>query len=31
VASGMVTLRQDGLRKVKQGITSVEEIMRVIV
>jgi type IV pilus assembly protein PilB len=31
VAAGMVTLRQDGLRKVKQGITSVEEIMRVIV
>lgn len=31
VAEGMVTLRQDGLRKVKQGITSVEEIMRVIV
>jgi type IV pilus assembly protein PilB len=31
VVSGMVTLRQDGLRKVKQGITSVEEIMRVIV
>jgi type IV pilus assembly protein PilB len=31
VVSDMVTLRQDGLRKVKQGITSVEEIMRVIV
>ncbi len=31
VAAGMTTLRQDGLRKVKQGITSVEEIMRVIV
>jgi type IV pilus assembly protein PilB len=31
VASGMITLRQDGLRKVKQGVTSVEEIMRVIV
>ncbi|MGI6078972.1 MAG: GspE/PulE family protein [Fastidiosipilaceae bacterium] len=31
VAAGMVTLRQDGLRKVKEGITSVEETMRVIV
>ena len=31
VSMGMVTLRQDGLRKVKQGITSIEEIMRVIV
>ena len=31
VAAGMVSLRQDGLRKVKEGITSVEEIMRVIV
>lgn len=31
VSAGMITLRQDGLRKVKQGITSVEEIMRVIV
>ncbi|MGB3913055.1 MAG: ATPase, T2SS/T4P/T4SS family [Thermacetogeniaceae bacterium] len=31
VSTGMVTLRQDGLRKVKQGITSIEEIMRVIV
>ncbi len=31
VRSGMVTLRQDGLRKVKGGITSVEEIMRVII
>ncbi|CEO87659.1 Type II secretion system protein E [Syntrophaceticus schinkii] len=31
VAAGMTSLRQDGLRKVKQGVTSVEEIMRVIV
>jgi type IV pilus assembly protein PilB len=31
VDAGMITLRQDGLRKVKEGITSVEEIMRVIV
>lgn len=31
VSMGMVTLRQDGLHKVKQGITSIEEIMRVIV
>jgi len=30
VAEGMVTMRQDGLRKVRQGITSLEEIMRVI-
>ncbi len=31
IGAGMITLRQDGLRKVKEGITSVEEIMRVIV
>lgn len=31
VAAGMTTLRQDGLRKVKQGTTSIEEIMRVII
>nr|WP_204615448.1 ATPase, T2SS/T4P/T4SS family [Desulforadius tongensis] len=30
VAEGMVTLRQDGLEKVKQGITSLEEVMRVV-
>jgi type II secretory ATPase GspE/PulE/Tfp pilus assembly ATPase PilB-like protein len=29
--SGMATLKVDGLRKIKQGLTSVEEIMRVIV
>lgn len=31
VAQGMLTLRQDGLMKVKQGRTSIEEVMRVIV
>ncbi len=31
VSEGMVTLRQDGLQKVKQGITSIEEVLRVIV
>jgi len=31
IKEGMRTLREDGLAKVKQGITSVEEIMRVIV
>lgn len=30
VAAGMITLRQDGLLKVKQGITSLEEVMRVV-
>ncbi|WP_027365575.1 GspE/PulE family protein [Desulfotruncus alcoholivorax] len=30
IAEGMITLRQDGLIKVKQGITSLEELMRVI-
>lgn len=28
---GMITLRQDGLHKVKQGITSLEEVLRVVV
>ena len=28
---GMITMRADGLNKVRQGITSVEEILRVIV
>jgi len=28
-AYGMLTLREDGLRKVIQGITSVEEVVRV--
>ncbi len=31
IAEGMVTLRQDAYKKVKQGITSIEEIVRVIV
>lgn len=31
VAEGMVTFRRDGLQKVKEGMTSLEEIMRVIV
>lgn len=30
IAEGMMTLRQDGLLKVKKGITSLEELMRVI-
>jgi type IV pilus assembly protein PilB len=31
IAEGMVTLRQDGLERVLQGVTSIEEISRVIV
>jgi type IV pilus assembly protein PilB len=31
VSEGMITLRQDGLAKVKEGITSIEEVLRVIV
>ncbi|MDO8885643.1 ATPase, T2SS/T4P/T4SS family [Candidatus Oleimmundimicrobium sp.] len=31
IKEGMRTLREDGLEKVKQGITSLEEIMRVVV
>ena len=31
VAEGMVSLRQDGLERVLQGVTTVEEISRVIV
>lgn len=30
VAQGMLTLRQDGLRKVMQGMTSLEELARVV-
>ena len=30
VAEGMITFRQDGLLKVKQGITSLEEVLRVV-
>ncbi|MCP4510177.1 MAG: Flp pilus assembly complex ATPase component [Fuerstiella sp.] len=29
IASGMVTLRQDGWKKVAQGITSIDEVLRV--
>jgi type IV pilus assembly protein PilB len=31
IEQGMLTLRQDGLEKVRAGLTSVEEVMRVIV
>jgi type IV pilus assembly protein PilB len=31
LAEGMVTLRMDGLEKVRMGMTSIEEVMRVIV
>lgn len=31
IAEGMITLRQDGLRKVKQGLTSLEEVLRVVI
>jgi type IV pilus assembly protein PilB len=30
VAQGMLTLKQDGLEKVRMGMTSIEEIMRVV-
>jgi len=30
-AAGMTTLRDDGLSKVLQGLTSIEEILRVVV
>jgi type IV pilus assembly protein PilB len=30
IADGMITLRKDGLEKVKQGVTSIEEILRVV-
>ncbi|NLN07160.1 MAG: Flp pilus assembly complex ATPase component TadA [Firmicutes bacterium] len=30
IKEGMVTLRQDGLHKAKQGITSIEEVLRVV-
>jgi type IV pilus assembly protein PilB len=30
VAQGMLTLKQDGLEKVRTGATSIEEIMRVV-
>ena len=28
--SGMITLREDGIEKVKQGITTIEEVLRVV-
>ena len=31
IAEGMMTLRNDGMHKVAQGVTSIEEIMRVVV
>jgi len=31
IAEGMLTLRQDGFEKVRMGLTSIEEIMRVVV
>ncbi len=31
IEEGMVTLRQDGLMKVRQGLTTIEEVMRVLV
>ncbi len=31
IEQGMITLRQDGLEKVREGLTSIEEVMRVIV
>ncbi|MCU1425828.1 MAG: type secretion system protein GspE [Microbacteriaceae bacterium] len=31
IAQGMITLRQDGWQKVQMGLTSVDEIMRVVV
>ena len=31
VAQGMITLRDDGMAKVKQGHTSIEEVLRVVV
>jgi type IV pilus assembly protein PilB len=30
VAQGMITLKDDGLRKVQSGLTSIEEIFRVV-
>jgi len=29
VASGMVTLRHDGIRKVREGLTSIDEVMQI--
>ena len=30
IESGMITLREDGIDKVKQGITTIEEVLRVV-
>ena len=30
VSQGMATLREDGLRKVAQGVTTLEEVFRVV-
>jgi len=30
VASGMITLRDDGIQKIKEGLTTIEEVLRVI-
>jgi type II secretory ATPase GspE/PulE/Tfp pilus assembly ATPase PilB-like protein len=30
VENGMITLKEDGLDKVKKGITSIEEVVRVV-
>ncbi|MFA5275380.1 MAG: type II secretion system ATPase GspE [Candidatus Omnitrophota bacterium] len=30
VASGMITLRDDGIQKIREGLTTVEEVLRVI-
>ena len=29
ISSGMISLKQDGIKKVKQGLTTVEEMLRV--
>jgi type IV pilus assembly protein PilB len=31
IEQGMLTLRKDGLEKVRSGLTSIEEVVRVIV
>jgi type IV pilus assembly protein PilB len=31
VEQGMMTLREDGLEKARRGITSIEEVLRVVV
>ena len=29
LAGGMITLKDDGIRKIKEGVTTVEEVLRV--